>query len=71
MRKKCHEKFRLFKRRRKYTDLKAVLKNTHWFNADMDKDPAFYLNMYPDQWSKTNKNPCGSGSASDFKVTKS
>jgi hypothetical protein len=43
------------------------------FNAD--PDPAFYLNAdpdpYPDPRSQTNADPCGSGSWSDFKVTKS
>jgi len=38
-----------------------------------DPDPAFYLNADPDSNpdSQTNANPCGSGSWSDFKVTKS
>jgi hypothetical protein len=43
------------------------------FNADLDPYPAFYLNADPDpyQGSQTNADLCGSGSSTDFQVTKS
>jgi hypothetical protein len=46
---------------------KAVLLVRIGINADPDK--AFNLNADP--VSQTNANPCGSGSWSDFKVSKS
>jgi hypothetical protein len=41
-------------------------------SINADPDPAFYLNADPDSnpESQINANPCGSGSWSDFKVTK-
>ncbi len=39
------------------------------FNAD--PDPAFNLNADPDPGSQTNADPRGSGTGSDFAVTKS
>ncbi len=38
------------------------------FNAD--PEPDLYLNVDPDPGSQTNSDPCGSGSWSDFAVTK-
>jgi hypothetical protein len=43
------------------------------FNADLDRDPAFYLNAdpAPDPGSPTKADPCGPGSWSHYTVTKS
>jgi hypothetical protein len=46
-----------------------------WIITGFNADPAFYLNADPDKdpdpGSQTNADPGGSGSWSDFKVTKS
>jgi hypothetical protein len=44
----------------------------HWFLLSFNADPdtAFYQNADPDPGSQTNADPCGSGSWSDFNVTK-
>ncbi len=49
----------------------AVLWILIGFNAE--PDPAFYINADPDPdpGSRTNAEPCGSGSRLDFDVTKS
>jgi hypothetical protein len=50
----------------------SVVKTVLWirigFNAD--PDPAFCLDADPDPESQTNADPCGPGSWSDFKATK-
>ncbi len=53
----------------------AVFRIRTGFNADPDSNSAFYLNADPDPdpdpGSQTNADLCGSGSWSDFAVTKS
>ncbi len=50
-------------------ELGAVLWIRIGFNADLD--PAFYFNEDLDPGSQTDADSCGSGSYSDFEVTKS